>query len=52
MIGKSEKETWPDGHVTWALTSKMPLYDDHGEIIGTFGISKDITAFKEAEATS
>jgi signal transduction histidine kinase len=28
----------------------MPLYDDHGEIIGTFGISKNITAFKEAEA--
>jgi PAS domain S-box-containing protein len=50
VIGKSEKEAWPDGHVTWALTSKMPLYDDHGEIIGTFGISKDITAFKEAEA--
>ena len=50
MVGKSEKETWLDGHVTWALTSKMPLYDDHGEIIGTFGISKDITAFKQAEA--
>jgi PAS domain S-box-containing protein len=50
LIGKSEKEVWPDGHVTWVLTSKMPLYDDHGEIIGTFGISKDITAFKEAEA--
>jgi PAS domain S-box-containing protein len=50
MIGKTEKEAWPDGHVTWALSSKMPLYDDHGEIMGTFGISKDITAFKEAEA--
>jgi PAS domain S-box-containing protein len=50
IIGKSEKETWLDGHITWALTSKMPLHDDHGEIIGTFGISKDITAFKEAEA--
>ncbi len=50
IIGKSEKETWLDGRVTWALTSKMPLHDDHGEIIGTFGTSKDITAFKEAEA--
>ena len=51
IIGKTEKEIWLDGRVTWALTSKMPLRDDHGKIVGTFGISKDITAFKEAEAT-
>jgi PAS domain S-box-containing protein len=50
IIGKTEKETWQDGHITWALTSKMPLYGEHGEVIGTFGISKNITAFKEAEA--
>jgi PAS domain S-box-containing protein len=50
VVGKIEREGWLDGHVTWALTSKMPLYDDHGQIIGTFGVSKDITAFKEAEA--
>jgi len=50
VIGKMEKETWPDGHVTWALTSKWPLLNGQGETIGTFGISKDITAMKETEA--
>jgi len=50
VIGKTEKETWPDGHVTWALTSKMPFRNSDGEIIGTVGISKNITQFKASEA--
>ena len=49
IIGKLETETWADGHVTWVLTSKMPLRDEQGAIIGTFGISKDITKIKETE---
>lgn len=49
LIGIEEKETWEDGRITWVSTSKMPLTSKEGEIIGTFGISRNITEHKEAE---
>lgn len=49
IIDLEEKETWPDGHVTWVSTTKMALRDRDGRIIGTFGISRDITSRKLAE---
>lgn len=49
LINMEEKETWPDGHVTYVSTSKLPLRDERGRIIGTFGLSRDITERKQAE---
>jgi PAS domain S-box-containing protein len=49
MVAKEEKETWLDGHVTWASTTKMPLHDAAGAVVGTFGVSRNITEFKRAE---
>jgi PAS domain S-box-containing protein len=49
MIGKVEKEIWKGGRETWGLTTKVPMRNDAGEIIGTCGITKDITHLKLTE---
>ena len=50
MVDKLEHVKWADGRETWSLINKMPLHDDEGAIIGTFGITKDVTASKQMEA--
>jgi PAS domain S-box-containing protein len=49
LIDLEEKETWTDGRVTWVSTSKMPLLGPEAKVIGTFGISRDITKRKLME---
>ena len=48
VLGLEEKETWPDGRTTWVSTSKLPLRDEDGDVVGTFGVSRDITQQQEA----
>ena len=48
LVDKEEEETWTNGHSSWALTTKMPLYGNDGSVVGTFGISRDITEQKRA----
>ncbi|MGB0258672.1 MAG: PP2C family protein-serine/threonine phosphatase [Coraliomargarita sp.] len=44
IINKVEKETWPDGSVTWVSSSKAPLHLTSTSSAGIFGISRDVTA--------
>ena len=49
QIGRVDRITRQDGTVTWGSTTKMPWRDAQGRIIGTFGLTRDVTAAKEAE---
>jgi len=46
------EETQPqiNGSLTWRLTSKVPLKDQAGNVVGLLGTYDDITARKQAEA--
>jgi diguanylate cyclase (GGDEF)-like protein/PAS domain S-box-containing protein len=49
LVGAEECEIWPDGRKTWVSTTKAPLRDHAGAVIGIFGMSRDITARKLAD---
>jgi PAS domain S-box-containing protein len=49
LLEKEEEETWEDGHRTWVITNKVPLRNRRGKMIGTMGVSHEITERRSAE---
>ena len=48
-IAYEEPQTTPDGFIIWLRTSKIPLRDGDGNVIGILGAYEDITDRKAAE---
>jgi diguanylate cyclase (GGDEF)-like protein len=51
ILSKVERETFADRPDAWVSTSKWPLLGDDGAIIGTFGVSRNVTAQMQDPAT-
>ncbi len=49
IVGKTERETAPGQPEHWVYTTKMPIFSQNRKVIGTFGISRDITQIKAYE---
>lgn len=49
IISQLERLTMRDGRKGWASSTKMPWRDASGKIIGTFGLTRDVTATQDAE---
>ena len=48
-LNYEEPQTKPDGSLAWLSTSKIPLRDKDGEVIGVLGTYEDITERKQME---
>ncbi len=49
IINKMERITHSDGSDKWISVTKIPRYNSEGDIIGTMGISRDVTIQEKAE---
>ncbi|MFZ0825832.1 MAG: PAS domain S-box protein [Verrucomicrobiia bacterium] len=49
IVDKEEREDWTDGRITWASSTKLPIFDSSGKTVGIMGVSRDITERKQTE---
>jgi len=57
IVEKEAYQIWADGHARWVATTRIPLRDDQGHVVGTIGLTRDVTdkkktteALRESEA--
>lgn len=51
LIGLTESRELESGQLNWTLTSKTPLHDAAGKVVGLLGITREINELKQAEIT-
>lgn len=51
LVNAEEISQDPSGNTRWTLTTKVPIRDGEGKVVGLVGIGRDITARKQAEET-
>jgi len=51
LVDDEESRVDEQGNRRWFSTTKVPLSDGSGEVVGLFGVVRDITQRKEAEQT-
>lgn len=51
IAGLIESRVLDDGGLNWTLTTKLPLHDESGSVIGLLGITREINELKQAEVS-
>jgi diguanylate cyclase (GGDEF)-like protein/PAS domain S-box-containing protein len=49
IVGLVESRQTPDGTTNWTSTSKLPIHNRKGEVIGLLGITREINELKRVE---
>ncbi len=49
IVGKIERTLLPNGNWNQVITTKIPMFDSNGKIIGTMGITRDMTSHANLE---
>ena len=49
LIGTIESRLLPNGRTNWTLTTKLPMHDPAGNVVGLVGITREINEIRQVE---